>query len=145
MQSSQRGFWRLVQYPQQRLCSTCRATFALLPVADRIQRNVNALGKLRLAKTQTPAYATRKLGGIQQCLGVIGGFVLGDIRLIRCIDRAASIRPLVWLSGLYINRHANSFHSASLRGFSSRDDSDRIVTQFVNENEQRSSIRTINW
>ena len=86
MQSSQRGFWRLVQYPQQRLCSACRAAFALLPVADRIQRNVNALGKLRLAETQTPAYATRKLSGIQHCLGVIGGFVLGDIPLIRCID-----------------------------------------------------------
>ena len=115
MQSSQRGFWRLVQYPQQRLCSTCRATFALLPVADRIQRNVNALGKLRLAETQTPAYATRELGGIQHCLGVIGGFVLSDIPLIRCID-SRGINPAYWFGYriLYINRHANGFNSASL-------------------------------
>ena len=66
---------RLVQHLEQRLDGACRTALALLPVTDGFQRDMDTLGKLRLAQPQALAHPTRESGRITHGLDLIGGLL----------------------------------------------------------------------
>ena len=76
MQSRQSSLGRFVQNLQKRLCRTGWAAFALFPVADSVQRNINSLSKLDLAEPKPSANPTCEFGRVQHRIGVILSLVL---------------------------------------------------------------------
>ncbi len=61
----------LVEYSEQCPCRAGRATFALLPVADRLVRHVDATRQLHLRQSQAPAHPAGILRHVPHRLGVV--------------------------------------------------------------------------
>ena len=60
-QRQQRRLRGLIQYFKKRLGSPCRATLALLPITNGIERDIDPLGEFQLGQTQSFAHPARKV------------------------------------------------------------------------------------
>ena len=71
MQNGQRCFRGFVENFQQRFCGAGGATLALLPITNRVQRDIDFAGELGLTEAQTPANTSGKFCCIQRSIGLI--------------------------------------------------------------------------
>ena len=60
-QCQQRRLRGLIQYFKKRLSSPCRATLALFPITNGIERDIDPLRELQLGQTQSFAHPARKV------------------------------------------------------------------------------------
>src|SRR5690606_28992023 len=61
---SERCFGSFIQYLEQGFGGPGRAALALFPVANSVERNTDAFGKLKLAQSQALAHAASEFGCI---------------------------------------------------------------------------------
>ena len=107
MQSRERRLGRFVQNLQKRLCRTGWAALALFPVSDRVQRNINPLRKLDLAKPKPPANPACEFGRVQHRIGVVLSLVLGHVGLGGCINALdVDTADRLGVGALDVNLHA---------------------------------------
>ena len=89
MQGCQRRLGRFIQNLQKRLGRPGWAAFALLPVTNRVQRDINALSEFDLAKSKPTANPARKFSCIQHSVSIILSLMLSNRNLCRGINTPA--------------------------------------------------------
>ena len=75
------SLWSFVKHPQQGTCSAGRAALALLPVANRLVRHVDAPCQLHLTEPQPPPNPARVTRHVLQSLGIVFLLLPDDLGL----------------------------------------------------------------